>query len=326
MALLKTTDDIQKYVNVASDLTFDGVLPDINEVEENIIVKHIGSAFYVEIEAAYQATPTTPQQLVIDRLQECVSNLAIAQYIDTGQIDISNSGLANLSKEKAAFKYQVTEAKNEMLRKGWLALENLLTFLEVTKDTYPTWRDSEEYTVNKELIINSADVFEKYYAIGRSRLLYQQLRYIMKQVEDFELEAVIGSDLLDELKAEILAAGVSGDNQVLLDKFIYAGVANLTIVRALGDMVVKLDSNGAVMHQKLAAAGSGEEDVAAELERVAAKRFNVQRTGYQYFDKLRNYLNANASASKYAAFFDSELYVAPVVDDDEEYESNVYVG
>lgn len=329
MGLIKEIEDVQKYVAVANDLTLPGLQPEINDIEENVIIPHIGSAFYVELEGAYQGdTLTSPQQLVVDRLQECIGNLAVGQYLDTVQISISDSGLtrAEGGNEKTAYKYQKEEAKVQMLRKGWLALENLLAFLESTKLIYPTWAASPEYTVNKELIINSALVFEKHYAIGRSRLLYQALCYIMKQTEDFDLEEIIGEDLLDEIRTEILAADVSDDNQLLLDKFIYSAVAHLTIYRALGDMVVKLDVSGAVLHEKLAIEGSPDQDVAAGLDRVNAKRFNVQNAGAQYMDKLKKYLNANASDSKYTAFFTSDLYEDPIEEEDEDTDSNIYVA
>lgn len=329
MGLIKDIAEVQKYVAVANALTLPGLVPEINEIEENVIIPHIGSAFYVELEAAYKsASLTAPQQLVVDRLQECIGNLAVGQYLDTVQVSISDSGVKRdeSGNEKTAYRYQTEAAKAQMLRKGWLAMENLLSFLEGVKDTYPTWRDSPEYTVNKELLINSALVFDKHYAIGRSRLLYQALKYILKQTEDFDLEEVIGEALLAEIRAEVLAANVSADNQLILDKYMYPALANLTIYRALGDMVVKLDVTGAVMHEKLAVEGSNEQDVAAELDRVTAKRFNVQNAGLKYIDKLKNYLNANASATKYAAFFTSDLYEAPIVDDGEDYESNVYVG
>jgi uncharacterized protein DUF6712 len=328
MGLIKDISDVQKYVAVANDIALTGLLPEINEIEENVIIPHIGSAFYVEIEAAYQAAPTAPQQLVIDRLQECIGNLAVGQYLDTVQISISDTGLtrAEGGSEKTAYKYQKEEAKGQMLRKGWLALENLLAFLETAKATYPTWAASPEYTVNKELIINSAGMFDKHYSINKSRLLYHALRYILKQVEEMEVEDVIGTALLDEIKAEILVAGVSGDNQKLLDRFIYAAVANLAIVRGLSDMIVKLDVNGAVVYDKLAMKGEGtyEQDNIAPLDRISAKKFNVQNVAAKYLEKLKNYLNINASATKYAAFFNSELYEAPITDSDEEYDSNVF--
>jgi len=331
MGLIKTIQDIQKYVAVANSLTLPGLVPDINDVEENVIIPHIGSAFYVEIEAAYQGgSPTAPQQLVIDRLQECVSNLSVAQYLDVIQVSISDSGVTRdeSGNSKTAYKYQLEAAKEQFVRKGWLALENLLSFLEPTKDTYTTWRDSPEYTVNKKLIISSAEMFDAYYAINRSRLLYHAMRHLLKQVEEMELEDVLGSDLLDEIKAELLVAGVSADNQLLLDKFIYAAVANLAIVRGLGDMIVKLDVNGAVVYDKLSMKGEGpfEQDNIAPLDRISAKKFNVQNVGAKYLDRLKIYLNTNASATKYAAYFTSGLYEAPIAVSSEVYDSNVYIG
>ena len=326
--MIKTLDEVQKYVPVANSLSLPGLKPEITDVEDNVVVKHIGADFYNEIEAAYNGgSPTQAQQVVIDYLQETISNIAVGQYLDLVQVNITDSGVMRdeAGNEKPAYRYQKEQAKAHLLRRGWVVLENLLAYLEDNKASYPTWANGAGYTINKELIINSAEVFSKYYNIDNSRLLYQALQYIIKQVEDSELVTVIGEDLLTEIKNEILAGSVSSDNQKLLDSYIYPAVANLTIVRALGDMVVRLDENGAVVHEKKAVAASNVEESAADMERLNAKRFNVQAAGYRYLDLLRDYLNENASASLYAAYYNSSLYEAPVADDDsEEDESNIW--
>ena len=330
MALIKTIDEVRKYVdNVEKDSMLDKLKPKFTMVEDTVVIPHIGREFYVEIEAAYQAaTLTAAQQLVVDYLQEIVANLSVALAMDTLQVTIGATGVnrEESGASKTAYRYQADSAKRQLNLTGWKVLENLLAFLERSTGTYPTWEGSSAYTVNKSLVINSADVFDGYYPIAGSRLMFNALKHQIKLVEDMELKGIIGRDLLTEIKTEIAAANVSADNQTLLDDFIYAAVANLSIARAISDSVATLDENGVVVYERIANSTTDAEVRSSAMDRVTQKRFAAQNNGMAYLDELRSYLDANASDTKYAAYYSSDKYTAPLTDSDDDVELSTYVA
>lgn len=330
MALIKTIEEVVRYVSLNTNNDFDKVLPDIEDVEQNIIIPTIGEDFYNEIETAYQDDNLTPEQVKVkNQLQNCVSNFAIAENIDITQVQISDGGIVRRedTSTKTAYRYQKDEVKQYLLRKAWGCIDNLLKFLEENKDDYPTWRDSPEATINKELIINDAVVFSEHYFIEQSRLLYNSLRSIIKITEELDLEEVIGEDLLTEIKDEIRDSSVSADNQLLLDKFIYSTLTHLVVFKALNDRVAVLTEKGVLMFEKKAVLDSSRTETTPNDMAMDAKKFYAQNIGNRYMEKLRCYLNENASDLKYATYFDSDKYEEPNPTEEEVIdESNIYNG
>lgn len=330
MALIKTTEEVTKYVSINVNNAFGKILPDINYAEQNIIIPIIGKDFYDEIETAYQADSlSTAQILVHDQLQNCVSNFAIAENIDITQVQISDSGIVRRedTSTKTAYRYQKDEVKNYLLRKAWACIDNLLQFLEENEDDYTTWRDSPEATINRELIINDAVVFSKHYFIEQSRLLYVSLRSLIKITEELDLQEVIGEELLTEIKVQIKASSVSADNQLLLDKYIYSTLTHLVVFKALNDRVAVLTEKGVLMFEKKAVLDSSRTETTPNEVAMDTKKFYAQNIGNRYMEQLRCFLNLNASDLKYASYFTSDKYEDPNPTEEEVInDSNIFNG
>ncbi len=58
-------------------------------------------------------------------------------------------------------------------------------------------------------------------------------------------------------------------------------------------------------------------------ELLSLKKSEAEKDGHAYLKKLKDYLNANASSSKYAEYFASSSYQAPVDGDNAVFTNSV---
>lgn len=325
MAFFKTDiTDLLKYAPVSADLSLDKILPDINYVEDSIVRPLIGAAQFDDIHTTFNTgTPTTAENYLIEKIQAAVANLALAYYSDVSQVSISNSGMQRRESTdlKTPFKYQADNVRSYFVQRGYEACEKLLEFLEENKNTYIIWRDSAAYTIHKDMLINSAKEFSSYYPINDSRISFMAMRHIMKFTE-FSIEEVISAELMDEIRTELLAANLSLDNEALLDIYIRPAFAHLVIANALNDLPVAVVDGAVLIYSFKSPTG-------AELARPEPHALDVKKTvvgdrGQFYLKKAREYLNAKASATKYAAYFNSDSYEDPNEEVAEDEDSNIY--
>ena len=343
--VIKTNDEIKKYLSVNTAVNIESIDPDLKDVELSIIKKHLGETLFNELITFYEGSGSgsasgsssgsgstankLPELLV--KVQEPLVCIAFAQGIDILDVNISDRGVTKDS--EAAFQYQRNNAQRYLYKRGYNALESLIEFLEENKSTFDTWVESEAYSENRQFFINNTDLFSKYYNIGRSRLTFIALWPYMRIVEETAIKPVIGQDLFSEIKAQIYGESsssgsassstisVSADNQYLLENFIYQALTLLTINRAIGDINLELTDKGFVISE-IASGGANQQLIKTpSRDLMDQKKFNAEKIGQLFLDNLKEYLNANASAEKFKSYFESDLYTAPEAETEEENET-----
>jgi hypothetical protein len=167
---------------------------------------------------------------------------------DAGFGVVSNQNLAPASKDR------VNRFVASLEGDGWDAVETLLRFLEMNAGEYPSWTESDAYTMQCRNFINSAEEFDKYVNIGKSRLKFMNFRNIMDNIEILQIEPVISKALADQIREEIREDDLSGPNKLLLP-YLKRAVANyvaaseidpkfkLTADHYLGEVRRVLDAN-----------------------------------------------------------------------------------
>lgn len=319
MALIKEADKsiLKDHVPIDLDNDYKTILPDLVFAEENYIKKILGSVQYEALLANYEADSLGPEEaILLDKCQVALVNLAYGIYSVIGQVSITDSGIRIQTNDnyKTAFQWQIDDIQNNyFFKKGDYYLDKVLEYLEQEKAVFIAWAASEAYTITRQFFVNSTEEFENYYGINGSRRTFMALQSIMRKVEAFRILPVLGKDLYATLKAEILADSVSADNQELME-IIKPAFVHFTVAKACRELSVEILPNGIIINESYSAGNTAKGKIKAPDNLIESKIQEAEKDGGTYLDQLRDKLNAEASDSKYADYFGSELYKDPEED------------
>jgi hypothetical protein len=239
--LIKTISEIKQHLKVNTTQTTNAFLPFISDAQDKYLRPVIGDALLDALEAYYNApedgeTPgegestTEALQALLPYVQKPLARFIYfmaAPHLDlnvgeTGFTVSQTQGLGIASSDR------VKRYIDSLEKLGWDGIEILLRFLEKNASDYPEWTASDEYTLQLRNFINSAEEFDKYVNIDKSRLKFIRMRQLMDDIENTKIKDSISSALADEILAEIKAGNVSEANNVILP-FIRRAIANYTM-------------------------------------------------------------------------------------------------
>ena len=230
MALVKTAEEIRKYISIDGSFDFNTLLPYIEPAEDD--VKNVlGKGQYTELDDYYNGANTGIAELdeLLPYAQRPIIYFAFLRGIDKINVSIGNNGIGVIHNNNIApaSKERVENLKKNTEASAWDALEYLLQFLEENAADYPNWESSDAYAVQYAFLIPSARAFDKLYKINRSRLTFLQWRPTIADVEKLQIEPVISKEMLDELKGQVKTGTVTTANQKILP-FVQKAEAYLT--------------------------------------------------------------------------------------------------
>lgn len=312
MAILQETE-FKASVPVFNSMPFDRLLtPSVRQAERDYLKPILGTTEFNNLVTASASLPLAGNDLALyNQLAEPLAQMAAYLAVPDLDLNLSTNGFTVFKDEKSAPASQkrVEQFRLSQLRKAMAGFDALLEWLEANKATYTDWAAGEGYTELKQGFVNTTADFNAVVDINGSRHLFMRLRPYRTKVEQFELKSYLGEDLYDEIKAEILAGSISADNAALYP-YIKEAVANRSIAKGILALNLQIDERGHL------AAGIQESHTMkmqqhakdAHLDTLV-KQYNAEADAF--FEKLRSYLNANATASKYAVYFASDLYVDP---------------
>ncbi|QCR23075.1 DUF6712 family protein [Pontibacter sp. SGAir0037] len=316
MPLILTIEEFREHVsvNVATDIQT--LQADVLLVEDEQIKKLLGYAFYEELLQKYEeGTLSDLQDKLLKKLQNAIANLAAAEFLPMANVQIDDRGahVFSTDTEKPAFQWQIKMIQRQLQRKGFNAMERVLEFLEenIDNEDFSAWAESEVSTVYRQYLINRTTEFNEHYSIGNSRLTFLYLLPFLKKMERFSLEPVLGTALFEELQEQIKDKDLTPDNTRLLELFVQPALAHLVVTKALTSGGFAFQGE-ALLVNLLEDTDSGTKSTAVDNEkRLQAKVQEAWNDGQAYLMKLKEYLNTNASATKYASYYNSNLYVKP---------------
>lgn len=319
MALFKTIADIQKYLSIDTNSKYEQILPYIKQAESQILIPALSKAEYDSLHSAYQAvsdetTLTTAQKNLLDKCRLVVAPFGLMFWTPIGQLRIDANGIriVNTDTHKTAFQWQIEDAKKALADMGYQAVEDLLVFLEENKATYTSWAASANYAELNKLVISSATEFEKYFPINNSRRTFIALKSAIKKAEDFYMKSYLGEDLFDEVKGELEDNDLSADNEALMP-YLRPAIAHMAVQMGITEHMLAITPEGVIT--PVSFAQQLKAFMPADVAKLDALKNRAEQHGLKYLTDLKNYLNKNASATKYAVYFDSDLYTDPDEDD-----------
>lgn len=329
--LFKITSELKENIGIIdASFNFDTIKTDIKWAERKYIKPVLG-AEYALLEADYQSNATISNdavditsmaakyQTLLPYVQEALAHFAYAKWSHGGHTTISDRGTTKRSTESESmvWQWQLKDLQdNHLLRHGFDALDWLLEYLETNKATYTDWAgDTSAYTINKKYFINNIDQFEEYYNLQGSRRAFKALFPIMRHVEEFTITEHIGETFYNTLKTAIANASITGDNLTVVQNYIRPAVAYLTIAQAADQHAAFINQEGIFIFNIESGEGNNKTQLYSE-EAIKRVKTKAEENGKAWLKKLSDYLNANASDSKFSDYFDSDLYVSPTATTD----------
>ena len=314
MQLINTIDELRELIAINTNSNYEDIKPYIQQAELKFIKPVIGKDLYNELLASISEASSSSDTDYTGLLQKVRLPLAYYAYylaLPILNVQVSSGGIHIVTNEnkKTAFPWQIEQLSNSWLNTAHDFIESLLEYLEENISDFPTWKDSSARVDSLSLFITSANEFNDSYFINGSRRLYSALKPILKSVEQKYIKPTIGDDLFDAIKDELQSSGgLSDDTTAVLD-IIRPCMAHFTMARALVELPLDIIPNSVF---EVTEQIGGKVRQPSKADKIALLREELTKDARAELKQLQEYLDTNASATKYAEYFNSTLYQAPV--------------
>ena len=102
--------------------------------------------------------------------------------------------------DASMYKYQHEEIKEHHISAHWLAMDELLTWLDSNPET-GGYNESKTYRERQELPVKNAEEFDYYYGIDRSAYFFSKVQFLIRSVWQHKLKPMIsGLEINEELQ------------------------------------------------------------------------------------------------------------------------------
>lgn len=315
---ITTTAQMRTYEPIAASFQFSEIQPKINDVEQEFLVPILGVSLFEYLRDL--ATPTGNNDALIKLCRNAVTKLAIYRWLPYGNLNVQSGGFTvnSTNSTQVASKWRVDSLEDDLRKNGFNMLERILVFIwSKPSGTWTQYDECDERIEHRNWLIQTATEFNKYYFIDNNYELFCRIKPGQSEVIDQYIKPVIGEDLYDQLIDQIIDDNLSADNSTLLT-YIKRAVAPLTIYESVARLGIDLSHWGITVSE---GADNGDNTVVkkqAPNERLSYALRKAGDDGRKHLGKIQAFLNNNASDTKYALYYSSDLYVAPSLIDDEE--------
>lgn len=323
--LVNNIEICRKYLRIAKNVTFDQLRQHMEDFELIQISHLFGLTFYSTINARYNNGVPNPalteqEQHLITLLQGGIVRLAFVKAIPSLISSFEGSGFyqASSSNSKPLYEWQKLDIENVYLEDGWNAIGAAQRYLFSNRDTtaFATWKNSEAEKKTRALFITSAAKFSDYVEIGSSQRTFEALKSIIKEVELLRIKPILGDELFNSLKTNLLTAEPNGKHEIAIN-YINHATANLSLASALVKLEFKMDEEGArVVSVSATSAGKAKVKTPGEDMRKLQTIEACKQSAQEFMADLRTYLNQNPT--------DFGGYVVPVNEELSNEDSNTF--
>lgn len=236
--ILNSTEDLKKYIAIASSFEFTDFEPYINKAVNSFTKRYIGD---LHTELADEATGTNEaiKNEAREHLRSALANFAWFLYMPLASVQMDSSGISVIQNDnkKSAEWWQIKDIRRELLRSGHESMDLLLAILEANPSVFIDYATNYS-SINNELLVSNASDFSKYYNIFDSRQTFLALQPTIQLVQDQYIVTMLCPELIEALKTEV--AGNVKAVKVAIQKAIVA----FTIAKVSNNGLFLLDDRG----------------------------------------------------------------------------------
>lgn len=289
-------------------MDWESISPYIQMAEDQEIIPAIGQEFYDILHTEYQADGSiadTQKAFTFRLIRTALAHYAMYMALPHLNIRVGDAGTNETSASDIVPVRQWVYNKNswETIKKASsyldMALKHMEEQVEASNTNYDAFANSTAYTINRELLIPNARVFQKYYNINTSRRTYTKLRPYIEKAEKLYLEPLL-SDFYDELSTQHKSNSLSANNEAILPD-IQRLLAEYTLVLCVPDLNFVNDGHGyrSVENPDDSPMGS-----TALMQSIQQQHSRAEQNAAQIELQLKNKLYA--SLDDYPTFKDSD--------------------
>lgn len=303
MPLITTPLHFREYVKVNYTNANTATMPNMVLADEDFLWPVLGEGFYTTI----LASTDTKYDRLKELCKRAVAPLAMMKDLPNRQTKIGDTGLHMVTTQDAmpATRWAYKELETSLANDGTKALEAVWEYL-ITNATTLAWTNPQPY----QTIFKSGKDFAFYYYLYQPHRLFTALLPLIAEVEEHYLFVAIGESFAKSLCA-LTNPSFLEKKAILLMKH---AVANITIFNACKKLAINIGVNGFTV--LLGDGGDmdfkGKND--SSYTEKQALQIQCENDGLRRLGQLKEHLNSNASATVFAAYFASNLYIAPTAE------------
>ena len=319
--IVKNTNQIKGYIGINADFNYSVLETHLQWAEESYIPDLLGQTLYDKLIFFVDHDPDSSYQVqdfariaYFEKLDEKVSriicNVAVFDWLSVAGVSISDIGLQRLEGEmggmtrKSAYQYQEKDAKEFFRKKGFNAMDKALQYIMQNIAQFQEFTVSETYQNMYSVLIPTLKIFEKYYNLGGSYLLYIKLAPYIREAELFDIVPAIGKPLCDLIKSNFNELHIQNLLPELRSAICYKAIA-----RGIEATSINILEDGARLIVRDSTNSNMEKTNLPELKNLVAM---AEITGDKYIGLLCQ--NIRADLSKYPQYVDSRISPLDVTD------------
>jgi hypothetical protein len=248
----------------------------------------------------------------------CKIRVPIALYAlwigsDEMSVLVSSAGIqvSQTETHKTAPQFMIQNVKESWLARANVAMDIVLKYLDDNKVQFPEYESP-----NFDTFIPNAKDFQKAIDIRESRRVFISIKPIIVSIENKFILPTLGLPYYNELKAKMNGSGsgdLSEDDKKVIE-LIRAPLAHLTMARALQEIKIDVLDWG-VFETSANTFDKVQGKAFANRDRVSVMQQANESDGLAELKGLQEYLDSNASETKYATYFHSTAMIATGVNE-----------
>lgn len=310
MSIFTELSEIKSFVGgaVNESIYLRSLEPFFDIAHERHMEDWLGVDLYNMLSDCVETQTFLPEQTaLLPYYRRALAWLALYEYHPHAAVQFSEAGLMRVESEthKTAYKYQESAKLRSTLQNGYEALEKLILFLENNKADYPDWEDAPGYLRHHEVLLHTAAVFRIAQSKKITRHVFDLVRGIIEDVEQFAIVPLIGEDQYEAL----LTARKTGTwtTETMEKKVIYLlqrAVAHFTLDNAIRLGWAQFEGDSVVQSER----PDDHPDQRTASGLPVGLRLNFHDyTANRWLKKAKAYLDTNIDE---AAFADYKAYAA----------------
>ena len=203
MSLIRNVDQLKELVKINPNIPFSSVSPFLNTAQEIYLIRYIGRDLLKKIN---DESETTKYGELYYKAASAEGLLAMWLGNAELSVRISDSGFTVERTENfaPASDTKIAEVKKSLCIRAFQHLDLVLEYLEDHVDDFPEWALSRYYTGTVDNYIRSARQFQGAGSVNiqYSLLRFEEMRPLMRQVQDRYVRELIGEELDTQLRSK----------------------------------------------------------------------------------------------------------------------------
>lgn len=307
--LVTTIEQVREVIGSAirKENTFEILKPYLEGSEENLLLNLIGQQQLTALYGSVTGTAAALKSLVVKAI--VWNGYQEAWYQGFYQFGGTGVTKQNVKDTESLFRYQEDNIQNDIVKKADEATERLMLFLEKNADSFPLYKESDEFANNfNNLVFSPTTLHRALPEVTKSYRMFNVLKGYMTRVENKTVRSIMGTNLFYDLKGRVAAGDVLPAVYKNLLSLCQEYIAPAVLLEAMPWIAVQFTPDGiriAKVFNNLKDENPLSDLQTQNLQDLLTKRVDDAKAA------LRTFLNETASQTVFPYYFNSELYRSP---------------